>query len=158
LFPSLLKEPIWFPVYIREKKFLKEKKGIIWLSVFPAEDGKIRGPISLPETHMSPVHFDWEKGELIFHLKIKTDEKSKENFEKLARTISKEEKVPLYTFRCVNCHRLYVLLPKEYVAGWGSKKGKIETVFQCRRCLLEKGQKMAWGIPLIEDWEFKDLF
>lgn len=150
---SEVREPIWFPVYVKEKRlFFHRKKGIMWLSVFPTEDGRVKFPYIISKNRFTPVHVDLESGELTFVLMQSKEER--EIFERIARNISEEQGVPRYTFRCVECHRLYVLLPKEFIGSLMAEEEKIKFTYTCRHCLLEKGKTMAWGRPLIEDWEF----
>lgn len=145
---SSIKEPIWYPFYI------KEGKKLTWFSLSPTKNGKIRGiPLPFGEGGFTPLYPDLKKPQLNFTIGMSVEDK--ENFVKLANKISEECKVPLYTFRCFNCHKLYVLLPNEFWPTFKMKNGKINLVYECRRCLLEKGQTMAWGRPLIEDWEWK---
>jgi tetratricopeptide (TPR) repeat protein len=154
---DILEEPIWFPVEVTKGNWLSRKKGLVLLSFLNQEmfSDEIR-KLNLEYSKVDlPVDFDSKKMELSFSLEL--DEEQKRKFEECAKIISERQNVVRYTFRCNQCHKLYVFLPVEIFLG------EIESVkisnsqstiavkgFNCRRCLLEKGQKMAWGISLFD--------
>lgn len=106
----------------------KSKKKPYTFSV-PASEKTDEIKIRLPESDVGRI----SKDRTCFEFQLKMNEKEKEKFDRTCSLISKEDKIPLYTFRCYRCKKLFLM--SEFCGLVITKKGnKLDSPPICKIC------------------------